>query len=110
LLQRLTRAEEIFMFVGDFGYRKAIALTGNIDYLLTLEAIRLVVVRPDLSRFEKNLGLQDKDEQGNFSWLVEQGDLTLPGNYRYQLFDVDSDRQIATSMGQFTVGKSLLRK
>lgn len=96
------------MVVGDYGYRKIIELIdAEPSYLAGITALKWVVVRPDSTQIEKTLGQSDRDSGGNFTWLLQAGDLTLPGFYRCQAVDVSSGRQIGTYVSLFEVRKLL---
>lgn len=83
------------MVVGDYGYRKVVYLQGYSHELLdTLTNVQLRVRRPDGTTFSHSLLPADRDQSGNFTWLIAQGDLTIEGEYLFQAVGLSGTRQV----------------
>ena len=96
------------MVVGDYGYRKIIQIDATtLADLAAITALRWIVVRPDGTRFERLLGPSDRDSNGQFTWFLQAGELTVAGQYKCQCLDVSTGRQIGTFITKFQVANLL---
>jgi hypothetical protein len=85
------------MVVNDFGYRKIIQIRGySHEYLDSLSYMEIRAIRPDGSTFKRQLLPTDRDANKNFTWLIQTGELTVPGDYTLQAVGFSGDRQVAT--------------
>jgi hypothetical protein len=84
------------LVVDNYGFRKAIYIKGytheELDLLTSLE---LRIRRSDGTLLIKNLAQSDRDANKNFTWLLEQGDLTVSGIYKIQAVGISGTRRVA---------------
>jgi hypothetical protein len=95
------------MVVGDYGYRKVVAIGADMDALAEITILRFNVERPDGTQFTRDLTQADRDADGNFTWLLQAGEVTMPGFYKCQAVDMTTGRQVGTYTSKFEV-KALL--
>lgn len=94
------------MQAGSYGFK--IEVLTSLD-LASTQALSAVIIRPDATRVEKALTADDilSVPLKTVGVPIADGDLPIPGNYRVQIKDTATGREILSSPGWFYVGPTI---